>query len=97
MKYFAALIIPLFIMSCALEKEQSQAFRDYYVGKQQTVLFEEAMQIGEKRYMVGFTPEYVRLAMELLPDADEGEYENRLFTGVVGEALTEELYLFRCD
>ena len=40
----------------ALEKEQSQAFRDFYVGRSQTVLFEEPIQIGEKRYMVGFTP-----------------------------------------
>ena len=80
-----------------LEKQQSQVFRDHYIGKRQKVLFEESMQIGDKRYMVGFTPEYVRLAMELAADADEGEYANRLFMGVVGEALTEELYLFRCD
>ena len=81
----------------ALEKEQSQSFRDYYVGKQQTVLFEEAMQIGDKRYMVGFTPEYVKLAMELAPDEDADIYANRLLTGTVGEALTEELYLFARD
>ncbi|MGN0343460.1 MAG: tRNA (N(6)-L-threonylcarbamoyladenosine(37)-C(2))-methylthiotransferase MtaB [Lachnospiraceae bacterium] len=78
----------------ALEKEQSKAFRDHYIGKQQIVLFEEEIQIGEKRYMVGFTPEYMRLAMELMPDAEEGDYANRLCTGTVGEALTEELYLF---
>ena len=78
----------------ALEKVQSKEFRDYYIGKTQTVLFEEAMQIGEKRYMVGFTPEYVRLAMELAEDEDEADYANRLFAGVVGNALTEELYLF---
>lgn len=81
----------------ALEKEQSQSFRDYYVGKQQTVLFEEAMQIGDKRYMVGFTPEYVKLAMELALDEDADTYANRLLTGTVGEALTEELYLFARD
>lgn len=81
----------------ALEKEQSHSFRDYYVGKQQTVLFEEAMQIGDKRYMVGFTPEYVKLAMELAPDEDADTYANRLLTGTVGEALTEELYLFVRD
>lgn len=78
----------------ALEKAQSKEFRDYYIGKMQTVLFEEAMQLGEKRYMVGFTPEYVRLAMELAPDEDEADCANRLFSGIVGEALTEELYLF---
>ena len=60
----------------------------------ETVLFEESVQIGEKRYMVGFTPEYVRLAMELTPDMDEAVYTNRLVTGTIGEALTEELYQF---
>ena len=81
----------------AMEREQSGAFRDYYVGKKQTVLFEEAMQIGEACYMVGYTPEYVRLAMELAPDADADDYVNRLCTGTVGKALTEELYLFQRD
>ena len=81
----------------ALEKEQSKAFRDYYVGKRQTVLFEEPVQIGEKRYMAGFTPEYVRLVMELSPDMDAADYTNRLCTGIVCGALTEELYLFARD
>ena len=81
----------------SLEKEQSKTFRDHYIGKHQTVLFEEDLQLGEKRYMVGFTPEYVRLAMELTPDEDAADYANRFCTGIVGEALTEELYLFHCD
>ncbi|MGN0336237.1 MAG: tRNA (N(6)-L-threonylcarbamoyladenosine(37)-C(2))-methylthiotransferase MtaB [Lachnospiraceae bacterium] len=78
----------------ALVEEQSKAFRDYYIGKEQTVLFEEDMQIGAKRYMVGFTPEYVRLAMELAPDEAASDYTNRLCTGTVAGVLTEELYLF---
>ncbi len=78
----------------ALVEEQSKAFRDYYIGKEQTVLFEEDMQIGAKRYMVGFTPEYMRLAMELAPDEAASDYTNRLCTGTVAGVLTEELYLF---
>ena len=81
----------------ALVEEQSKAFRDYYIGKEQTVLFEEDMQIGAKRYMVGFTPEYVRLAMELAPDEAASDYTNRLCTGTVAGVLTEELYLFARD
>lgn len=80
-----------------LAGRQSQTFRDFYIGKKQTVLFEEAVQIGEKRYMTGFTPEYVRLAMELAKDVDADEYANRLYTGTVTGALTEELYLFSPD
>lgn len=81
----------------ALERQQSQTFRDYYTGKRQDVLFEESVWIGEKRYMVGFTPEYVRLAMELRPDEVEADYTNRICTGTVGRALTQELYLVDCD
>ena len=61
------------------------------------MLFEESVWIGEKRYMVGFTPEYVRLAMELRPDEVEADYTNRICTGTVGRALTQELYLVDCD
>lgn len=77
----------------ALEKEQSRAFREYYIGKPQTVLFEEAVQLDGKTFMVGFTPEYVKLAMEIMP-GEEAAYANRLCTGIVGDALTEELYRF---
>lgn len=77
----------------ALEKEQSKAFRDFYVGRTQTVLFEEALQLDGKTYMVGFTPEYVKLAMEIRPE-EEAAYANRLCTGTVGAALTEEWYCF---
>lgn len=78
----------------AMEKEQSKAFRDHYIGKMQTVLFEEEILIGDKRFMVGFTPEYVRLAMELTPDETASDYVNHLCRGTVSGALAEELYLF---
>lgn len=79
----------------ALEREQSKAFRDHYIGKMQTVLFEEELLIGGQRFMVGFTPEYVRLAMELAPGETAPGYANRFCSGTVSGALAEELYLFR--
>lgn len=78
----------------ALEKGQSKAFRDHYIGRVQTVLFEEEISIDDQRYMVGFTPEYVRLAMELAPDERASDYVNQLCRGTVSGALAEELYLF---
>lgn len=75
----------------ALEKQQSKAFRDYYIGKETTVLFEEEMRIGEKSYMTGFTPEYVKLALECAPG--ENRLKNQVFTGVVGQPLTDQLYI----
>ncbi len=74
----------------ALGERQSRAFRDYYVGREAGVLFEEETRIGEKVYLTGFTPEYVRLATEIAP-GDE-TLQNRICTGVVGEALSGEIY-----
>lgn len=74
----------------ALEKQQSKAFRDYYIGKKAAVLFEEETRIGEKTYMTGFTPEYVKLALECAPGADT--LKNHVYAGVVGSPLTDQLY-----
>lgn len=78
----------------ALEAAQSKEYRDYYIGKQQTVLFEEAVEIDGARYMVGFTPEYVRVAKKLLPGEREADYTNRLMGGVVGLLISGEIYAF---
>lgn len=78
----------------ALEAAQSKEYRDYYIGKQQTVLFEEAVEIGGVRYMVGFTPEYVRVAKKLLPGEREADYTNRLIAGVTGSLISGEIYAF---
>ncbi len=71
----------------AMEKEQSRAFRDYYIGRQTTVLFEEETRIGGQTYMTGFTPEYVKLAYACAPGTGEAGLKNRLFTGVAGKML----------
>ena len=78
----------------ALEAAQSKEYRDYYIGKQQTVLFEEAIEIDDARYMVGFTPEYVRVAKRLMPGEAEADYANRLMSGVVGQVIDREIYAF---
>lgn len=78
----------------ALEAMQSKEYRDYYIGKRQTVLFEEAVEIDGARYMVGFTPEYVRVAKKLLPGESETDYTNRLMDGVVGSLISGEIYAF---
>lgn len=78
----------------ALEVAQSKEYRDYYVGKRQTVLFEEAVEIDGARYMVGFTPEYVRVAKKLTPTETEADYANHLMSGVVGQVIDREIYAF---
>ena len=57
------------------------------------MLFEEEMRIGEKSYMTGFTPEYVKLALECAPG--ENALKNQVCTGVVGQPLTDQLYIIQ--
>lgn len=78
----------------ALEAAQSKEYRDYYIGKRKTVLFEEAVEIDGARYMVGFTPEYVRVAKKLMPTETEADYANHLMSGVVGQVIDREIYAF---
>lgn len=78
----------------AMEREQSRAFREYYTGKTVTVLFEEEIRLCGRRYVTGFSPEYVRFAMELSPEQNAENYVNRLYTGTAAEALTDEICRF---
>lgn len=48
-----------------LEKEMTRNFREYYIGKEEAVLFEEEKEIDGKTYMVGHTKEYVKVALEV--------------------------------
>jgi threonylcarbamoyladenosine tRNA methylthiotransferase MtaB len=78
----------------ALEKAQSKAFREFYIGETAGVLLEEPLTLDGKTYMTGFTPEYVRLAIEPGGESPDA-LRNRFVTGVVEAALTDEIYLMR--
>lgn len=47
-----------------LEAQMSEKFRQYYIGKNAEVLFEECREIGGKQYFIGHTREYVKAALE---------------------------------
>lgn len=73
----------------ALEKEQSRIFRGYYIGREVTVLTEELKELAGGRYMVGHTPDYVKVAIPCT-----GEIQpNEILTVQVKEWLTEEILL----
>jgi len=78
----------------ALEHAQSKAFRDHYIDREQTALFEEAIELDGERYMVGFTPEYVRVAKRLMLGENEADVTNRLLRGIVGAPVSGEVYAF---
>ena len=74
----------------SLADEMSREFREYYVGKQQEVLFEEVQTIEGKDYYVGYTREYVKVAKE-----SKEALENCFVEGTIGGKLTDGVYRMR--
>ena len=72
----------------ALNKEKSKAFRDYYMGRTQEVLFEEMTRIDGETYQIGHTKEYVKVAVK-----SERERSNQLCRVRVIGFLTDEIML----
>ena len=68
---------------------RSKAFREYYIGKEVEVLLEEPYIYDGKKYMIGHTREYVKVVTEALE-----ELSGCIITGVVKEALTDEILVF---
>ena len=71
----------------SLADEMSREFREYYVGKQQEVLFEEVQTIEGKDYYVGYTREYVKVAKE-----SKEALDNSFVEGTIGGKLTDGVY-----
>ena len=67
-----------------LEKKMSDQFRMDYVGKQVTVLLEEAMEWNGKTYFTGYTKEYVKVAVETTENL-----ANQFVTGTIKRQLTD--------
>ncbi len=71
-----------------LGHEMSEDFREYYQGKETEALLEEPVSIGDRRYMVGYTSEYVKMALET-----EENLTNTLRRGRVAGKIQDGLYL----
>lgn len=71
-----------------LEKRMSEEFREYYVDHEVTALMEEEWTFEGERYFVGYTKEYVKVAVKT--DAD---LSNQFVTGKIKNCLTDEVYL----
>lgn len=71
-----------------LGDEMSKEFRDFYIGKEKEVLFEEKSSINGEEYFVGYTKEYVKIALK----TDE-DLTNKLVTGVISGRLSDEVYI----
>lgn len=71
-----------------LERKQSAAYRQGYIGNEITILTEEAREIDGKEYRIGHTETYVKAAV---PAEKAGG--NQLVTGRAVKLLTEDILL----
>lgn len=71
-----------------LEAEMSEEFRKYYVGREVTALMEEEWFFDGERYFVGYTKEYVKVAVKT-----ESDLTNQFAFGKIKECLTKDVYL----
>lgn len=71
-----------------LGDKMSEEFRQYYLGREEEVLFEEAADIDGVTYYVGYTEEYVKVAK-----LSSEPIENQLVKGTLTKALNAEIYL----
>lgn len=71
-----------------LEQKMSKEFREYYVDREVTALMEEEWNYGGNRYFVGYTKEYVKVAVKTQEDLT-----NQFITGKIKECLINEVYV----
>lgn len=72
----------------ALGEKNRSLFETQYYGKNVEVLFEEKTQIDGREYYLGYTREYIRMAV---PARDA--YENMLAQGTVGAEIAPHIYV----
>lgn len=74
----------------ALEEKMSKEYRERYINTIQEVLFEETTQIFGENYFVGYTKEYVKVAIQ-----SEDDLTNCIRSGKIIKALTNDVYLMQ--
>ncbi len=72
----------------SLSHEMSGEFREYYMGKTAEALLEEPFLYQGKRYMAGYTKEYVKIAVRT-----EKNLANTCIRGKIAGKLDEGMYL----
>lgn len=70
----------------ALNKENSCAFRKYYIGRQEEILMEESAIIDGQRYETGYNREYVKMAVRT-----ETDMTNAFVQGQITDFLKEDV------
>ncbi|MDE7322218.1 MAG: tRNA (N(6)-L-threonylcarbamoyladenosine(37)-C(2))-methylthiotransferase MtaB [Lachnospiraceae bacterium] len=81
-----------------IESLDSRDFRAFYIGSDAEVLCEEKREINGKKYWIGHTREYVKVAF-LCRDSsyEEAEnFQNRLITGKITGFLQNDVLFMEC-
>ena len=76
-----------------LEGRQSVEFRRHYIGREAEVLLEETRELDGKRYLIGHTKDYVKVAVEADCTLPRGEMPkiNSLVKVPVRKFMTDEI------
>lgn len=71
-----------------LEAKMSEEYRAYYVGKEVTALMEEPWEFEGEQYYVGYTKEYVKVALKA-----SSNLTNKFVRGKIKKCLISDIYL----
>lgn len=71
-----------------MEERQSREYRENYIGKEVSVLFEEEKTILGENYQIGHTPQYMKVAYKTTENLS-----NQIKTGKVTKLLTNDVLL----
>lgn len=76
-----------------LEKQMSKEYRNLWIGKEVEVLLEEEQEIYGKKYMVGYTREYIKIALSTISNSDKNRnlLRNSIIKGRIQGFITEEI------
>lgn len=71
-----------------MEERQSKEYRNYYLGKEEEVLFEEEKEMNGKQYWIGHTKQYVKVAAVC-----KENLSNQIKKGKICEFLQDDIML----
>lgn len=73
-----------------MEQKQSADYRESYFGKRVEALMEEEKEIQGRKYQVGYTETYVKVAVE-----SEEDLSNQIISGIANKLLDNEYLLLK--
>lgn len=75
-----------------IERRMRKQYMEQMIGKEQTILLEEMMEVDGKQYMIGHNERYVKLAIEISGASPE-ELENTFVKAVPSGWLTKDILI----